>query len=106
MALGQGAETNCIRVSDCVQQTRSEFDEIPRHPRIDGVAGLVIGGESNFNRPRRMGCAQLQLLQIEVWLQKHIDGGFAVIIITDARDQDSTIPQAGAEQGKVCKGAT
>ena len=61
-------------------------------PGIDGVAGLVISGESNANRPRRMGCALLQLLQIEVWLQKHTDGVSAVLIITDARDQDRTVP--------------
>jgi hypothetical protein len=54
MPLGQSLKTDCIHITRYLKQLGSQTDKVPCHVAMDDVAGLLIGGEGNFDRACRM----------------------------------------------------
>ncbi len=55
MPLGKSFKTDSIRTTRYLKQLRRQTNKVPCHVAMDKVAGLLIGGEGNFDRPGRMG---------------------------------------------------
>ena len=55
MPLWQSLKTHSIHITRYLKQLSSQTNKVPCNVAVDKVAGLLIGGERNFDRAGRMG---------------------------------------------------
>jgi hypothetical protein len=101
MPLGESLKADSIRNTRYLKQLGSQTNKVPCHVAMDSVAGLLISGEGNFDRPGRMGLIFLKLLQLEVRLLEAGAGCSPIVIVAHAANQGRTVPQSSTEDSKV-----